>query len=194
MNRILLAAVLATAAISPGCRVFRRAEKPRPPVRVMQPPPEVKAEAQELPAPPELPMEVDIEEHGPVPGEQLPGPPRRRRVRAPQPSQPAEEAAAAVPVPEPPAPPPTVPQLTQILTPEQQAAYNASLDRNLDRARRTVTALAGRRLSRNQVTYLERIKSFIQQAGDARRTDLVRAANLAERASVLADDLLKSFN
>lgn len=193
MNRTLLAAVLVIGAIAPGCRIFRRTEKPRTPVRVMQPPPEPKAEVKELPEPPEFPVQVNLEEQVvPVPGESFPGPPRRRRARAQQPSQPTEEAAA--PVPEPPAAPSTVPQLTQVLTPEQQAAYNSSLDRNLDRARRTVTALAGRRLSRNQTVYLERIKSFIQQASAARRTDLVRAANLAERASILADDLLKSFN
>ncbi|HWR53896.1 MAG TPA: hypothetical protein VN428_22485 [Bryobacteraceae bacterium] len=192
MKRTLLAAVLATAAIAPGCRVFRRAEKPRPPDRVMQPLPEPKVEAAEVPQPPELQGEINLEEQAPLPGEPLPGPPRRRRVRPQQPAQAVEEAAAQ---PEPPASSPsTVPQLTQVLTPEQQAVYTTTLDRNLDRAKRTVTALAGRQLSRNQTIYLERIKSFIQQASDARRTDLVRAVNLAERASVLADDLLKSFN
>lgn len=193
MNRTLLAAVLATVAVAPGCRVFRRAEKPRPPVRVMQPPPEVKAEAKEVPEPPVIEPQISLEEHAGLPVEPLPGPPRRRRVRTHQPTQPAEEAAAA-PVPESPAVPSTAPQLTQVLTPEQQATYNSSLDGNLDRARRTVTALSGRRLTRNQIVYLERIKSFIQQASEARRTDLVRAANLAERAALLADDLLKSFN
>jgi hypothetical protein len=91
------------------------------------------------------------------------------------------------PVPETPLPP-----LEQILTPEQRQAYLEAIDRNLGRARRTLEALRNRRLNDEQRTYLERIRAFIQQASDARQTDLFRARNLSERASVLAEDLLRS--
>jgi hypothetical protein len=82
--------------------------------------------------------------------------------------------------------------LEQILTPQQQKAYNDEIDRNVSRAQRTLAALGGRRLNGEQQTYLERIRAFLKQADEARKTDLFRAKNLAERASLLADDLLRS--
>jgi hypothetical protein len=85
-----------------------------------------------------------------------------------------------------------LPQLEQILTPQQQKAYNEEIDRNIARARQTLAALAGHRLNEEQRTYLERIRAFLAQAEDARKSDLFRARNLAERASLLADDLLRS--
>jgi hypothetical protein len=120
-----------------------------------------------------------------VPPEELPPPPRRR-VRP----RPRENAETPAPAPEPPAAP--LPRLEQILTPEQRQAYIADIDRNIANAQRTVALLQRRRLTRDQMTYLARIRAFIQQADEARKADLFRAKNLAERASVLADDLLKS--
>ena len=120
--------------------------------------------------------------------EKLPPPPRRRRTRPREqqepapPAAPAEETAAA-----------PVPQLEQILTPEQRQAYIDEIDTNVGRAQKTVDSLQGRRLNRDQKTYLARVRAFIDQANEARKTDLFRAKNLAERASVLADDLLRSI-
>jgi hypothetical protein len=91
-----------------------------------------------------------------------------------------------------PVPEASVPPLEQILTPEQRQTYLEAIDRNLGRARKTLEALQNRRLNDEQRTYLERIRAFIQQADDARKTDLFRARNLSERASVLAEDLLRS--
>lgn len=85
-----------------------------------------------------------------------------------------------------------VPELEQILTPEQRQAYVDDIDTNIGRAQKTVDALRGRRLSRDQKIYLARVRAFVEQAREARKTDLFRAKNLAERASVLADDLLRS--
>jgi len=113
-----------------------------------------------------------------------PRPPRRARARE------TAEVPAAQPEPTPLA---QVPQLEQILSPEQQQAYNDEIDRNISRAQRTVSALNGRRLSGEQQTYLDRIRTFLQQASEARKSDLFRARNLAERASLLADDLAKSL-
>lgn len=141
-----------------------------------------------LPDPPQVAAsEPDLPGLQPPAEQEFPGPPARpRRVRQPQPS--VEEASAPEPAPAPPAP-----ELAQILTAEQQNSYNSAIDRNLDRAQRTSRLLRNRKLNRDQAVYLERINSFIQQAGEARRTDLVRAANLAERAAVLADDLLRTI-
>ena len=130
----------------------------------------------------------------PASAEKLPPPPRRRKKKNAQQQEqaiqqppvaatpPAEETAAA-----------PVPQLEQILTPAQRQAYIDEIDANVGRAQKTVDTLQGRRLSDDQKTYLARVRAFIDQANDARKTDLFRAKNLAERASVLADDLLRSI-
>lgn len=133
--------------------------------------------------------EPDLSQAGPsLPGETLPPAPRRR----PRP-RPHEDADAPPPAPEP-EPPAAVPlpQFEQILTPEQRQAYNEEIERNIASAQKAVAAVEGRRLSGEQVTYLARVRAFIEQANEARKVDLFRARNLAERASVLAEDLLKS--
>jgi hypothetical protein len=190
-TRIFLLAALALATLTPSCTLFHRSAKvaPAPP-----PAPAPKAPTQppkprqvSLPAPPQIPPQVpDLERAGPdVPEDELPPPPRRR----PRPAHP-QQADLPTPAPEPPAAP--LPDFEQVLTPEQRQAYVEEIDRNVANAQRTVEALQGRRLSRDQATYLTRIRTFIEQANEARKADLFRARNLSERASVLADDLLKS--
>jgi len=85
-----------------------------------------------------------------------------------------------------------VPQLEEILSPEQRQAFNEAIDRDLARAQRALESLQGRRLNREQRTNFERVQTFMQQATDSRKVDLPRAKNLADRASVLADDLLRT--
>lgn len=195
MRRYLLIGLLVAASVGPGCRLIRRGGTkpipPAPPPPVLQPPEPVARVPKQVPEPPEIPPEtIDVTAlpEPDIPHEPWPPPPRRRR-----PPRREAEVTATEPPAEPAAPPPApVPQLAQVLSPEQQQAYSASIERNLDRAQRTVAALRGKRLSREQATYMERIRAFIEQAGEARKTDLVRAASLAERASVLAEDLLKS--
>jgi outer membrane biosynthesis protein TonB len=134
------------------------------------------------PAPPDIPPQtLDVQ---PPPIEPLPVPPPPRR--RPKPAPAAETPPAPAPQ------PPPLPQLEQILTPQQQKAYNDEIDRNIASAQRTLAALAGHRLNEEQRTYLERIRAFLAQAEAARKTDLFRARSLAERASLLADDLLRS--
>jgi hypothetical protein len=131
--------------------------------------------------PPDIPPQtLDIQ---PPPLEPLKvAPPPRRRPRPPAP------AVETAPAPQ----PPPLPQLEQILTQQQQRAYNEEIDRNIVRTQRTLSALAGHRLNEEQRTYLERIRAFLAQAEEARKSDLFRARNLAERATLLADDLLRS--
>jgi hypothetical protein len=168
--------------------------------KTVPPPPPVPAQATPtpqphprevtLPAPPEIPPAApDVSRPGPsVPSEPLPPPPRRRT----RPRQHDEDDTQSAPAPEPPAATVPLPQFEQILTPEQRQAYTEEIDKNIANARRAVAALEGRRLTAEQASYLARVRAFIDQANEARKTDLFRARNLAERASVLADDLLKS--
>jgi outer membrane biosynthesis protein TonB len=189
------AAVLMLALLGPACSLFHRSAKakvppaplPAPAAPVSQPAPRAPKSPEVMnPAPPDIQPQPPAVQPPPVEPQKIPPPPRRRsRVPAPAPAP----AVETVPAPQPPPPPP---QLEQILTPQQQKAYNEEIDRNISRAQRTLAALGGRRLDGEQQTYLERIRAFLKQADEARRTDLFRAKNLAERASLLADDLLRS--
>jgi outer membrane biosynthesis protein TonB len=180
-------AVVALTLSSSSCRFFRR-PKPVPPPP--PPPPSVPVKPAPkpgpIPPPPELPPQHPEVSQPPAQPEKLPPPPRRRPPShphtTPEPPEPPETAT----------PPAPVPQLEQILTPAQQQAYNEEIDRNIASAQRIVGDLSRRRLSGEQRTYLVRIRTFIEQANKARGSDLFRAKNLAERANLLAQDLLRS--
>jgi hypothetical protein len=181
------------AVLAPSCsRVFhRKAKAVPPPPPITQPLPQAAAAVPAAPAlcpdPPELPpQQVKIPPLG-LPETTLPpGPPRPRPQRTakaeptPAEAQPAQPAAV-------------IPQLEQMLSPEQQRAYNEEIDRNIGNAQKTVAQLYMRKLTREQAGYLDRVVAFIQQATEARKTDLLRARNLAERANVLAEDLLRGI-
>lgn len=186
------AAVLILALLGPSCSLFHRsamsktppAPLPAPAAPASKPAPR-SPKTQEVPAPPDIRPQPPAVPPPPTGPQELPRPPRRRS-RAPVPAP--APAVDTVPTPQP-APPP---QLEQILTPQQQKTYNEEIDRNISRTRSTLATLGGRRLNGEQQTYLERIRAFLKQAEEARSTDLFRAKNLAERASLLADDLLRS--
>ena len=89
--------------------------------------------------------------------------------------------------------PATPPRLGDILTPDQQREYNAAIDQSLSRAQTSLGSIGNRQLSRDQQTLVDQIRSFMQQALEARKTDLQGAKRLAERADVLAGDLAASF-
>ncbi len=179
-----LAAAMILALFAPACH-RAKSQLPPPPsspwVIPLQQPAKNPEEAR--PVPPEIPPQTLDIQPPPLEPLQVPPPPHRR----PRPSAPAAETPPA-PAPQ----PPPLPQLEQILTQQQQKAYNEEIDRNIARARQTLVALAGHRLNEEQRTYLERIRAFLAQAEEARKSDLFRARNLAERASLLADDLLRS--
>jgi hypothetical protein len=86
-----------------------------------------------------------------------------------------------------------VPQLRPILTPEQRQQLGESVTQRLDRAQRALRSIESRKLNKQQAAAAQQIRTFIRQAQDARKVDLIRANNLAERAEVLALDLLKSM-
>jgi hypothetical protein len=182
------------AVLTPSCsRVFHRKPKPvPPPPPIAQPLPQTttaKPNPQPLcPEPPQLPVEqAHIPPLGLPQGTLPPAPPRPKPQRTTKP-----ETATPVEA-QPTQPVQAIPQLEQMLSPEQQRAYNEEIDRNIGSAQKTVALLNARKLTREQSGYLDRVVAFIQQAIEARKTDLLRARNLAERANVLAEDLLRSI-
>ena len=84
-----------------------------------------------------------------------------------------------------------MPKLGQIFTADQLREYNRSLDESLDRVRRVLGSVAGKNLNPELAQIVGRIQTFQKQAEQAREQDLVTAVNLARRADLLAQDLVK---
>jgi len=91
----------------------------------------------------------------------------------------------------PPEPQPPAPRLGQIFTAEQLREYNRSLEESLERVKRVLGSVAGRSLNPELTQIVSRIQTFQMQAEQAREQDLVTAVNLARRADLLAQDLVK---
>jgi type IV secretory pathway VirB10-like protein len=127
-------------------------------------------------------------------------------VPAPQ-SVPATPADAPPPAPAPRKPPqvqpprveppkPAVvesPRLGALLTPEQQRDQNLRIDRSLAEAGRSLSLLEKRQLSAAQQAAVAQIRGFMEHAEQLRKSDLTGARSLAERAQVLARDLVNSL-
>jgi hypothetical protein len=73
-----------------------------------------------------------------------------------------------------------------MLSSAQRQELQRTISERIGRARAVLKSLEGKRPAREQVI---QIQTFIDQAEEARKTDLLRANNLAERAEVLANDL-----
>jgi hypothetical protein len=119
---------------------------------------------------------------------------------APAAKKPARSVAApaTTPAPSAPAPTPTAapalpPKLGDILTPDEQKQYSASIDQSLSHAQANLNAIAARQLNKEQQAEVEQIRNFMQQAQATRSSDLGGAKSLAERAEVLARDLAATF-
>lgn len=171
-------------------------------VAVPLPPPPVENQpAPATPEPttthPEVPSPVDTT-HAPEPAPyQVNKPPQPAPAKKPSRSASTPAPAPAAPAPVPAAPPPTPPapppKLGDILSPDEQRQYNASIDQSLSHAQASLSAIAGRQLDKDQQTQAEQIRNFIQQAQTTRSSDLGGAKSLAERAEILARDLAASF-
>jgi hypothetical protein len=183
--------MLVVLLLAPGCRFSR---KPRPVLPPFKPP--VQSESARKPAePPEPAQPPEVQ-----PGEQaepmvmipeslqrpLPPPPKPQVVV----SQPVQQPQAQ---PTPPPPPTPAPQLRPILTASQTQELERTINDQLSRAQGILRSLEGRRLSRSQAASASQIRTFVAQAEEARKTDLMRANNLAERAEVLATDLAQQM-
>jgi len=119
--------------------------------------------------------------------------------KAPQPAPaakkpaPSATAPASSPVPSQPAASAPAPKLEDILTPDAQKQYNASIDQSLSHAQTSLSSIGGRQLNKDQRAEVEQIRNFMQQAQTARASDPAGAKSLAERAEVLARDLAATF-
>jgi hypothetical protein len=103
--------------------------------------------------------------------------------------KPAQPALKPQPVESDPAGAPREPVLGQMMTEEQKAEYRRMYETNANEANRILSSFSMRKLAGEQVETLARIRSFLQQAAEARMTDWPLAANLARRAAVLAIEL-----
>ena len=184
----LLPFILALSLGSTGC-LFRKSTPPR--VFVPPPPaarPRVATTQPELPPPPDIDMPEDATVTSGIPAAMPPTepPPPAPPRRAPPPVRANTQPPAAAP----PEVQPT-PRLGQIFTAEQLRDYNRAVDESLDRVRRVLGGVAGRNLNPELSEIVSRIQTFQRQAEQAREQDLVTAVNLARRADLLAQDLVK---
>jgi hypothetical protein len=187
--------MLVVLLLTPGlvsCRLFRKPLRPvpppfRPPVQTDSATSRKPAERPEPASAPEIPPSEQAEPMVMIP-EDLQGPlPPPPKPRIPV-SQPVQQPQAQT------APPPgPAPQLRPILTPSQTQELERTITERLSRAQGVLRSLAGRRLSRSQSAAAGQIGTFIKQAEEARKTDLLRANNMAERAEVLALDLAQQM-
>jgi hypothetical protein len=114
------------------------------------------------------------------PAEEPPKPPIRRPPRTPPPSTTAS--------------PTQPPRLGDLLTPQQQRQYNTDIDQSLGRAQASLRSIGGRQLNAEQHERVVQVENFIQQAQATRKSNLPGAKSLAERAEVLARDLVASLH
>lgn len=181
--------------VASSCNPFKRS---RPKFQLPPPPPPeamITGEPFEFPDPPAaeqasvstlpaLPFDL-VEEPA------VPEPEPAKRPRRPQ----APKSAGQPQVQEPatPEPAPAPPRLTQLLTASQAEEYRRSIDEMLARAEYNLGKLAGARLGSEQQANLQRARGFIQQAQQAREADLITAHSLAQRADILAQDLVRNL-
>jgi hypothetical protein len=113
----------------------------------------------------------------------------KRRILPPVQQAKAEEPAG------PPAPENTEPaaKLGQLLTPVQEQSYNQAIDQDLQRAKRNLAIAEGKALTDPQKSVVQQVQSFIKQAEDLRKADMVEAKGLSHKADILASDLARSL-
>ena len=190
-----LAIVLLTIGLSlgsSGCWFGKKATATPPPAPQAKPAPPLQAPEQKPPEQKPLPMPPPPEIQEPtqitLPAPQGTPPSRpapRKRRTPPPPPQPAEQPPVQ------PSPPP--PQLGAILSDAERRQYEADYAQSLSRARSALQQASGKSLTPTQKETVERIKVFIRQAEESRGRDLATALQLARRADVLGQDLLKDF-
>lgn len=184
------------ALVSSGCVATKRklvlpaapqvAEAKPLPEATIETPPEIETPVPMVDIPvPEMPAEPEMENP-------LPKPVPRRRP------QPAQTPAVQTTPPEvqPPTqvtPPAPAPRLGEILTDDRRREYEADFTGSETRARAAVNRATGRRLNSTQRERVVQIREFLRQAEVWKSKDLATALQLAHRADLLGQDLLKSL-
>ncbi len=151
---------------------------------VLPPFPQPEDEEEELPAiqPAPVPDASKLE----PPPEPAPPPKRPTRPRKPP-------ASPETPVPaigQPPAPPA---RLEEVLTEDRRRQLETDFSRSVAQARAALNQTSGRSLTSVQRQTADRIRTFLQQADQAKKGDLATAVQLARRAELLAQDLRKTL-
>jgi outer membrane biosynthesis protein TonB len=186
MSRSSLALAIVLAVASGGCWLKtnkRPLPVPAPPAPAMETPP----------VPPPVPEPVP-QQPAPQPPAPEPAPPEEpvvkpaRKKPSAKPPQPEPETAA----PETPAPQP-VPQLGVLITLEQRKQYEADYAASHARAQHVLVLAAEYKLTPAQSESVGRIQSFLRLAENVHDRDPATAAQLAHRAGLLAEDLLKTL-
>jgi hypothetical protein len=192
-----LVVALAALAVEQGC-FFKKSP---PKASIVIPPAPAPEPPKPLPTPPQLPAGEPparaAEKVSQMP--QLPPPvepkkparkPVRRPTPVPQPAAVEQGPSVNSSAPEqPPVAPPAGPSLQPILAPKQAQERNARIQKYLDKARLMVLQAERRNPDARRKELIAQVRTFLQQAEEARKVDLARAENLAERAEVLSRGL-----
>jgi hypothetical protein len=131
----------------------------------------------------------------------MPGPPKKKSKTAKKKSKTdsttAESPDTQTATPTPPSQEPAqaaVPQLGQMLTDEQRRDYETHIHDALERAQANLRKARSKpRLTEAQQRMAAQVETFVAQAEERRKTDLVTSRSLAERADLLARDLAESL-
>jgi Tfp pilus assembly protein PilF len=79
--------------------------------------------------------------------------------------------------------------LGQLISEEQRTEYQRAYEVDTNEANKILLSFSSRKLARDQTDSVTRIRSFLQQAAEARANDWALAANLARRAAILAREI-----
>ena len=183
-----------------GCAGIQAAVLPAPsapPIRAGQ----VAAEAEVPVTSPARPAPAP--EPGPgldlPPAPPVPPPPPAPKVAAPAPA-PAPPPIAAVPPPAAPMPPPPLPApppprlLAPQVSSEDERRIQGEAQRRIDRTERMVRQIDQKRLAEDQSQNLLTVQSFLVKAREAlTEKDVQRAMTLADKAYLIADELIRTL-
>jgi hypothetical protein len=86
-----------------------------------------------------------------------------------------------------------VPQLVPLVSPSEQASRNREIDELLQRTEESLSKVSNHKLDERQQLDVGRARTFIRQAQDLRNTDPVGARNIAQRAALLAESVVRSL-
>ena len=185
-----------------GCHFLPLKGRPEP-IPVPDPPrpvapkpasPPAKPATSELTPPPQIPTvapEVKPEVTQVIAEQPVPPKPKPSKKKIVTKKLPPPPVVAAPSTPEP--SPDAVPKLGEIISDDQKAGYLKACDQALSRARKALGQLKGFTLTNEQTETVERIRTFISQAEQARQNDPQTARQLADRADLLSRDLVRSL-
>jgi outer membrane biosynthesis protein TonB len=179
-----LAGLLLVSALSlGGCQ--KNIVKAAPP-SVSTPPETVPPPA----TPPPHPQTTSATESEPKPEPPPATPPATKPAPVRPKPAPSSEPAPVAPL----EPKPEAPEIAPQLTPQQQTADEQRTANDIQAAEKNLQLASGRQLNASQEDLVEKVRDFLGQAHEAVRAgDWVRASNLAHKARILSDDLVKSL-